>query len=162
MHIRLSRVNVGMVLVGILLSLSNRVHAGTLYGLDDPDRIPGEFMVRLKRERVVSLEEPMLADHLERATRSLKWQAANLAVDAEVAQRAAKLVTTHRARLSFPVMGASLIPNFTIDPLPDREDHPGRIAAGSNEIDDTTRDLRIIRAMTRLTVNRAGIVTLLL
>jgi hypothetical protein len=107
---------IGMItVVGILLGASINARAGALNGLDHPDRVPGQFIVTLKREHLVSLKELALIDRNERTGRTEKWKNATAAVDSEVASRAAQLMTLHRGRLSYPVVGASLIPMFTIE-----------------------------------------------
>lgn len=98
MRNRLSRLNLYLWLFGLagsLLGVTHNIYAGALNGIDDPDRVPGEFMVVLKRERIVSLKNPVLSDRHERAVRSPQWQAARAAVATELAQFVDKLTKAH-------------------------------------------------------------------
>jgi hypothetical protein len=49
-----------VALAGTLLGASNHAHAGTLNGMDDPDRVPEAFKVVLKRDHILSLNNPVL------------------------------------------------------------------------------------------------------
>jgi hypothetical protein len=100
-------------LAAIVADARNAAIAGALYGLDDPDRVPGEFLVTLKRPFVASLANPILSD-LNESTRSPKWRVARDAVNIEVGSMAAKLLATHHGQLTYNVAGAAVVPFFTI------------------------------------------------
>src|ERR1700744_1281611 len=81
-------------LFGIFLCC-NLTQAGAVKGMTDPHRVPGAFIVMLKRERILSLGNPVLIDPHERAIKSPKWQAATAAVSTEVAQVVRRLAKAH-------------------------------------------------------------------
>jgi hypothetical protein len=87
----------GYQVIGIQIFSGNRLtcwnyhgvslsHAGALNGLDDPDRVPGMWIVVLKREHIVSLRNPALTDAREIVGRSANWQATKAAADPQLTQ----------------------------------------------------------------------------
>ena len=83
--------------------------------MDDPDRVPGEFIVVLKRDHIVSLKNPALTDAHEIAIKSAKWQVAKAAADTEVAQIVGKLAKAHpHVRIS-AVMSRGQAPGLCIE-----------------------------------------------
>jgi hypothetical protein len=105
-------------LAGSLLVVSH-AHAGTVSGMDDPNRVPGSFVVVLKRDHIVSLKNPVLTDPHEIAVKSEKWQAAKAAADSEVAQIVAKLTKAH--------------PHVTISAVMSRGEAPGFVLRASDD-----------------------------
>jgi hypothetical protein len=113
MRDRLIKLFLIATLGAIVADARNAAIAGALYGLDDPDRVPREFLVTLKRPFVASLANPILSD-LNESTRSSKWRVARDAVNIEVGSMAAKLLATHHGQLTYNVAGASVVPFITI------------------------------------------------
>jgi subtilisin family serine protease len=117
MRIKLAGFDVCLWVVGlaaVLTVVSGHAHAGALNGMDDPDRVRGSFIVVLKRDHIVSLNNPVLTDAHEIATRSEKWKAAKAAADAEVAQMVGKLAKAHpQVRIS-AVMSRGKSPGFVL------------------------------------------------
>jgi hypothetical protein len=114
MRIRFAGFNayLGIVsLAGSLLVVSH-AHAGTVSGMDDPNRIPGSFVVVLKRDHIVSLKNPALTDLHEIAVKSEKWQAAKAAADSEVAQIVAKLANARPHAKILAVMSRGEAPGL--------------------------------------------------
>jgi hypothetical protein len=100
-------------LAGTIMGVSLS-HAGALNGLDDRDRVPGMWIVVLKREHIVSLRNPALTDAREIVGRSANWQAAKAAADAEVAQMVAKLRNAHPNVKISAVMSRGQAPGFVL------------------------------------------------
>jgi hypothetical protein len=79
---------------GALLSLSSFAQAGTIIGIDNPHRVPGEFIVKLRAGCLASLNNPTLKDG-QHSIDSPEWQVARAAVDAEIARMVDKLIKAH-------------------------------------------------------------------
>ena len=100
-------------LVGTLLGVSLS-HAGALNRMDDPDRVPGAFIVVLKRDHIASPRNPVLTDAHEIAAKSDKWKAAKEAADSEVAQIVSKFVQAHPDVKISAVMSRGQAPGFVL------------------------------------------------
>jgi len=107
-------------LAGTLLVVSH-ANAGALNGMDDPDRVPRQYIVNLKRDHVASLNNPVLTDksELKRHIKSEQWRAADAAVDAEVAQIVSRLQKAHPNAKITTVM--SHVPCFVVEDASDEE-----------------------------------------
>jgi len=122
MRIGLAGLKVGLGLIalaGVLLCVSNHARAGSLNGMDDPDRVPGKYVVALKRDHILSLNNPALTDLHEIATKSEKWKKAKANADGEVAQMVFKLKAAH--------------PNVRISAVTSDGKAPGFVLWGSDE-----------------------------
>lgn len=121
---------------GILTGMSH-ANAGTLKGMNDPDRVPGAFIVMLKRERIVSLKNPVLADPHEKAIRSPKWQAAAAAVNTEVAQVVRRLAKAHPHARVGAVMSEGSSPGFVLK----ASDEDARAMANEDDVAEVDADM---------------------
>lgn len=86
--------SVPAALIGALLGVSNVARTGTVIGIDNPHRVRGEFIVELKREHILSLNNPTLTAGPKNLD-SPQWHAARAAVAAEIAQIVDKLTRAH-------------------------------------------------------------------
>jgi hypothetical protein len=100
-------------LAGTFLVVSY-AHAGALNGMDDPDRIPGQYLVGLKRDHIVSLNNTALTDAHEIKIKSEKWQAAEVAAAAEVAQIVSRLLKAHPNVKISAVLSEGKAPGFVL------------------------------------------------
>jgi hypothetical protein len=125
-------------LAGTLLAVSH-AHAGTVNGMDDPDRVPGEFIVVLKRDHIGSLKNPALTDAHEIAIKSAKWQAAKAAADTEVAQIVGKLAKPHpHVRIS-AVMSRGQAPGFVLK----ASDEDAKAIANEDDVAEIDADIML-------------------
>ena len=86
--------SVPAALIGTLLGVSNVARTGTVIGIENPHRVRGEFIVDLKREHILSLNNPALTGGPKNVA-SPEWQAARAAVSAEIRQIVEKLTKAH-------------------------------------------------------------------
>jgi hypothetical protein len=100
-------------LTGYICIVTNAA-AGTINGIDDPNRVPGRFIVVLKRDHIISLRNPVLTDAREAAGSSENWLAAKAAADAEVAQMVANLKKSHPKVKISAVMSQGQLPRFVL------------------------------------------------
>lgn len=103
-----------IAIAGLVLCESSYVHAGTLNGMDDPDRVPGEYIVTLKRDHIFSLNNPALTDAHEIVTQSEKWKKARAGAEGEVAQMAFKLKAAYPDVQISAVMSYGKAPGFVL------------------------------------------------
>jgi hypothetical protein len=123
--------------MGTVAGIGTAAHAGTLKGMNDPDRVPGAFIVMLKRDRIVSLKNPVLADPHEKAIRSPKWQAATAAVNTEVAQVVRKLAKAHPHVRVGAVMSEGSSPGFVLK----ASDEDARAMANEEDVAEVDADM---------------------
>ncbi len=130
----------------LLLGTSSFVHAGTLKGMNDPNRVPGAFIVMLRRDHIVALGNPVLIDPHEKSIKSPKWQAATAAVDTEVAQMVRKLAKAHPHARVAAIMSEGMSPGFVLK----ASDEDARAMA--NEADVAEVDADMLLKKTTLTI----------
>jgi hypothetical protein len=124
-------------IMGALAGIAQDAQAGTLKGMNDPDRIPGAFIVMLRRDRIVSLKNPVLADPHEKAVNSPKWQAAAAAVNTEVAQVVRKLAKAHPHVRIGAVMSEGTSPGFVLK----ASDEDARAMANEEDVAEVDADM---------------------
>ena len=90
------------------------VQAGTLNGMDDPDRVPGSFIVVLKIDHIVSLKNSVLSNAQETAVKSEKWRVAIAAADREISQIVNRLVQAHPLIQVSAVLSTGQSPGFAM------------------------------------------------
>jgi hypothetical protein len=139
---RLVGVNVYLGIVALaatLLGMGNHAHARTVNGIDDPDRVPGAFIVLLKRDHILSLNNPVLTSANEIATKSAKWQAAKAAVDTEVAQMVGKLAKGHPDVRISSVLSEGKAPGFVLK----ASDEEAKAIANEDDVAEVDVSVRI-------------------
>jgi hypothetical protein len=138
MRTRLAGSNVYLWVIALAGSFlaETSIYAGTLNGMGDPARIPGKFIVVLKRDHIASLRNPMLTDEREIASRSTNWQAAKTAADAEVAQMVAKLRKAHPHVQISAVMSHGQAPGFVLK----ASDQDAKAIADEDDVSEVDAD----------------------
>jgi hypothetical protein len=126
------KVYLGIVAVTGCLLAASHTPAGTLNGMDDPDRVPGEYIVVLKRDHIVSLKNRALTDVHEIAAKSEKWKDARAAADAEVAQIVNRLETAYPHIRISAVMSHGQAPGFVLR----ASDENARAIANDDDVEE--------------------------
>lgn len=113
MHTKLTGLCVhleAIALAVLFLGASNVAHAGTVNGMDDPNRVPGSFLVVLKSEHIQALKNPALSNLADKDN----WRAAVAAADTEVAHIVTKLRKAHPNVRITAVMSHGAAPGFVL------------------------------------------------
>ena len=142
MRIGLAGLNIHLEMValaGVLLGASHHAHAGALNRASDPDRIPGKFIVVLKRDHIASLKNPVLTDPREIAAKSEKWKAAKAAADSEVAQIVRKLHQAHPHVEISAVMSRGRAPGFVLH----ASDEEAKAIADEDDVAEVDADIAV-------------------
>jgi hypothetical protein len=141
MRTRLSGIKASLGIVSLAGTLFgvNPADAGTVIGMNDPDRVPGSFIVVLKRDHILSLKNPALTNAHEEANKSERWEAAKAAADAEVAQIVHRLATAHpHARIS-AVVSRGQAPGFVLK----ASDVDAKAIADDNDVAEVDADIML-------------------